>query len=265
MSKIRILNVDIDDVTMDELLARREGAFLTVHVDMLMKFQKNRAFYEILPNFDVITCDSQIIYFASKLLGRPIRERVSGSDYLPRFYTKYADDPSITMFLCGAGDGVAERAAERINAKVGREIVVGTYSPPFGFERDPDEVERTLKHINESQATVLVVGLGTPKEDHFIVDHRHELPNVKLFMPLGGTIEYEAGRMRRPPAWVTTAGFEWLWRVITEPRRRWKRYLVEQPPALWLFALQRIGRYKNPFPDLDPAERAATSIGADQA
>lgn len=265
MSKIRILNVDIDDVTMDELLARREGAFLTVHVDMLMKFQKNRAFYEILPNFDVITCDSQIIYFASKLLGRPIRERVSGSDYLPRFYTKYADDPSITMFLCGAGDGVAERAAERINAKVGREIVVGTYSPPFGFERDPDEVERTLKHINESQATVLVVGLGTPKEDHFIVDHRHELPNVKLFMPLGGTIEYEAGRMRRPPAWVTTAGFEWLWRVITEPRRRWKRYLVEQPPALWLFALQRFGRYKNPFPDLDPAERAATSIGADQA
>lgn len=263
MSTIRILNVDVDDITMDELLERRDGAILTMHVDMLMKFQKNREFYSLLPNFDVVTCDSQIIFFLSRLLGTPLQERVSGSDYLPRFYTKHADDPSVRIFLCGAEPGIAEIAAARINGKVGREIVVGTHSPPFGFEHDPAEIERTLQLIRDSGATVLVVGLGTPKENKFIVDHRAELPDVRLFLPLGGTIEYEAGRMRRPPSWVTTAGFEWLWRVVTEPRRRWRRYFVEQPPALWLLAKQRAGRYRNPFPELDRAGRAPAAAAAE--
>ena len=79
-NKVRLLNVDIDDVTMQELVATfREGMLLTVHVDMIMKLQKDREFYQILPQFDVVTCDSQILFAAAKLLGTPLRERVSGS------------------------------------------------------------------------------------------------------------------------------------------------------------------------------------------
>ena len=247
MSTSRILNTTVDHVRMSELLERREGVFLTLHVDMLRRLQKDRAFYDLLPSFDLVTCDSQILYLAAKLLGQPVPERVSGSDYLPAFYRKYANDPSVTMFLCGAEPGVAERAAEKINAKAGREIVVGTYSPPYGFDEDPDEVERTIKLINESRATVLVVGLGAPRQEQFIFSHRDRFEHAKLLLPLGGTIEYEAGRVRRPPAWVTNFGLEWAWRVVTEPRRRWRRYLVDQPPVLWLFAKQRVGRYRNPF------------------
>ena len=70
---------------------------------------------------------------------------------------------------------------------------------------------------------------------------------MKTFLPLGGTIDYEAGTLERPAPWVTNSGLEWLYRLVREPRQRWRRYLVHQPPVLWLLALQRLGLYRNPF------------------
>ena len=122
---------------MDELLDKREGTILTLHVDMIAKFQKNRELYDLGSRFDVVTCDSQILYFASKLLRTPFKERVSGSDYFPKFYERYAERPGITIFLCGAEGDIAQRAMDKINAKVGREMIVGGYGPPLGYENDP--------------------------------------------------------------------------------------------------------------------------------
>ena len=141
--RIRLLNVDVDDVTMDELVdSFREGMLLTLHVDMIMKLQKDREFYRMLPRFDVVTCDSQILFVASKLLGTPFRERVSGSDFFPRFCARHKDDPGVTVFICGGGPGVAEIARKNVNATAGREMVVGTDSPPLDYETRPGEVER---------------------------------------------------------------------------------------------------------------------------
>src|SRR5215467_5229706 len=100
--KVRLLNVEIDDIAMDELVERfRQGVILTLHVDSITKLQTDREFYELLPRFDVVTCDSQILTLAARLLGTPLKERVSGSDYFPRFYVSYKDDPSVTIFICG--------------------------------------------------------------------------------------------------------------------------------------------------------------------
>jgi N-acetylglucosaminyldiphosphoundecaprenol N-acetyl-beta-D-mannosaminyltransferase len=246
--RVKLLNVEFDNITMDELVGSfREGLLLTVHVDMIMKLQKDREFFEILPHFDVVTCDSQILVSAAKLLGTPLKERVSGSDFFPRFYTKYKDDPGITVFICGGGAGIAEIARQNVNAKVGREMVVGADSPPFDYDRKPGEIERMLSQINESKATVLLVGLGAGRQEKFIVRYRDRLPHVKTFLPLGGTIDYEAGTLARPKSWVTDAGFEWLYRLVREPRQRWHRYLVHQPPVLYHLARQRLGLYRNPF------------------
>ena len=104
--KVRLLNVDVDDITMDERVENfRQGIMLTLHVDMIMKLQKDREFYRLLPSFDVVTCDSQILIVAARLLGTPLRARVSGSDYFPRFYTRYRDDLSVTVFICGGAPG----------------------------------------------------------------------------------------------------------------------------------------------------------------
>jgi N-acetylglucosaminyldiphosphoundecaprenol N-acetyl-beta-D-mannosaminyltransferase len=249
--RVKLLNVEVDDLTIDELLDTfREGLLLTLHVDMLMKLQKDREFFEILPQFDIVTCDSEILVRAASLLGTPLRARVSGSDFFPRFYMKHKDDPGITIFICGGGPGIAEIARKNVNAKVGREMVVGTDSPSPDYDKKPAEIETMLAKINASGATVLMVGLGAGRQEKFIVRYRDRLPLVKTFLPLGGTIDYEAGTLARPHSWLTDAGLEWLYRLVREPRQRWHRYLVHQPPVLYHLARQRLGLYKNPFGNL---------------
>jgi N-acetylglucosaminyldiphosphoundecaprenol N-acetyl-beta-D-mannosaminyltransferase len=246
--RVRILNVDVDDVTMEELVdSFREGLVLTLHVDMIMKLQRDRGFYEILPHFDVVTCDSQILFAAAGFLGTPLRERVSGADFFPRFCSRHKHDPNVTIFICGGREGVAELAARRINLRTGREMVVGTYAPPLDYDRRPEELGRMIARINDSKASVLVAGLDAGRQEKFLVQHRKSLPHVKAFLPLGGTVDYEAGVLPRPAPWVTNAGLEWLYRLGREPRQRWHRYLVRQPPVLLLLARQRLGFYRNPF------------------
>ena len=246
--KVPVLNAHVHDIGMDALLETLEsGMLLTLHVDMLVKLQKDRAFYEAVDAFDIVTCDSQILHFALRLMGTPVRERVSGSDFFPRFCARHRDDPEVTVFLCGGQPGIAEIAARNINAKVGREMVVGTCAPAFDFDTDPDAIEAMIAAINASKASVLVVGLGGGRQEKFLVRHRHRFTHARLFLPLGGTIDYEAGTFRRPPSWVTDWGLEWLYRLVKEPRQRWRRYLVHEPPVLPLLWAQKRGRYRNPF------------------
>jgi len=246
--EVPILNAFVHDVTMDEVVESfREGVMLTLHVDMIMKLQQDREFYDILKRFDLVTCDSQIMYFALKLLGRPVRERVSGSDYFPKFYMRYKDDPSVTIFLCGGKPGIADLAAQNVNARVGRRMIVGTDAPPFDFEVREGEVDRMIERINASGATVCLVGLGGGRQEKFIMKYRHRMPGVRLWLPLGGTIDYESGTFERPPAWITDWGFEWLYRLIKEPRARFHRYVIHEPPFVWAVLKERLGLYRNPF------------------
>jgi N-acetylglucosaminyldiphosphoundecaprenol N-acetyl-beta-D-mannosaminyltransferase len=246
--RAKLLNVEIDDVTMDELLdSFREGFLLTMNVDIIVKLQRDRELYELLPRFDVITCDSQILHSAAKILGTPLRQRVSGSDFFPRFYMRHRDDREMTVFICGGKPGVAEIARKNVNAKVGREMVVGTDSPPFDFDTIPGELDRMFERINSSRASVLLIGLGAGRQEKLMVRYRDRMPHVRTFLPLGGTIDYEAGTLPRPAPWVTNSGFEWLYRLTREPRQRWRRYLLHQPPVLYHLARQRLGIYRNPF------------------
>lgn len=254
--KVPLLNVFVHDVSMDEVVETfTDGMMLTLHVDMIMKLQQDREFYEAFKKFDLITCDSQILYFAAKLLGTPVQERVSGSDYFPKFYMHHKDNPDVTVFICGGQEGIAEMAANRINEKVGRKIIVDTYAPPFDFDTSPEEVDKTIDLINASGATALMIGLGGGRQEKFLAKYRDRFPNVRLFLPLGGTIDYESGTFDRPAPWVTNLGFEWFYRVLKQPQQRWRRYFVEQPPVLPLLVAQKMGRYKNPFAETAPATK----------
>ena len=106
-----------------------------------------------------------------------------------------------------------------------------------------------IEAVNASGATALLVGLGGGRQEKFIIRYRDRFPHVRLFLPLGGTIDYEAGTFKRPPAWVTEWGLEWLYRLVKEPRQRWHRYLVHEPPVLWHLLRQKLGVYRDPFRD----------------
>jgi N-acetylglucosaminyldiphosphoundecaprenol N-acetyl-beta-D-mannosaminyltransferase len=246
--KVKILNAWVHNLTMDDLVKDfTTGALLTLHVDSIMKLQKDRAFYDIFDRFDVITCDSQIMYFATKFLGTPVKERVSGSDYFPRFYMHHKDNPDITVFLMGGKPGIADLAAGRINEKVGRKMIVGVDAPAFDFETKPGEIDRMIQAVNDSGATVCLVGLGGGRQEKFIIKYRDRMPKVRLWLPLGGTIDYESGMFARPPGWITNWGFEWLYRLLKEPRARFERYVIHEPPFLMDVLKQKLGIYRNPF------------------
>ena len=177
----------------------------------------------------------------------PLSQRLSGSDFLPRFYEYHRDNPEITIFLLGGLGDVSARARDTINRKVGRDIVVGCYSPPVGAETSEAACREMVDMINASKASVLVVGLGTPKQERFLKRYRDEMPHVRIFLPLGGAVDYEAGTMKRPPAWLSNMGLEWAYRILQEPRKRWRRYLVNDMPVIPLIFKQKMGLYRNPF------------------
>ena len=190
-----------------------------------------------------ITYVSAVVFFIAGFIQVYIRMSVLFTSY----YMYHKDDPDCRIFLLGAGEGIAQKAMERINQKVGRQIVVGAHSPSFGFERDEEECKELVEIVNRSGANVLLVGVGAPKQEKWIMKYRKEMPNVDLFMALGATIDFEAGTLRRAPLAWQKMGMEWLYRCLKEPKRLFKRYFVDDMQFFYYFAKQLFGIYKNPF------------------
>jgi N-acetylglucosaminyldiphosphoundecaprenol N-acetyl-beta-D-mannosaminyltransferase len=248
MSSVKLLNASIDNLSMLELLEKLDqGVVYTPNVDHLVKLQSDREFFQAYSDADFKTCDSKILFYASKIMGVPVKEKISGSDLFPAFYHYHRKNEKIKIFLLGAREGVAAEAQRRINAKVGRRIVIGAHSPSFGFEKDEAECERIINMINESGATVLAVGVGAPKQEKFIYKYREHFKHVKIFLAIGATIDFEAGNVARAPKWVSEMGLEWMYRLLAEPRRLWRRYLVEGPSFFWFLLMQGLNIYANPF------------------
>ena len=244
--KVRILNVEVDNLPLKSLLAAlgsSGGVVYTPNVDHLVKLRYDGDLFRAYQAADYLTCDSQILMFAAKLLNAPICEKISGSDLLPSLYRYYASDPNVTLFLLGAAEGVAARARDYINTKVQRQMVTDVYSPPYGFERDEVECEAIIDRVNRSGATVLAVGLGAPKQEKWIYQYRHRMPAVKTILAIGASIDFEAGNVPRAPAWMSRWGLEWAFRLGCEPKRLWRRYLVESVPFFFEIIRQKFGRY----------------------
>lgn len=248
MGKSNILNVKIDNITQQDLLLRLEhGVLITPNVDQMVKMQSDREFYDIVRRAEWVVCDSKILYLCSQMTKQPLPEAIPGSSFFPAFCDYHKDDAECKIFLLGAMDGVADKAMLRINERMGRRMVVGAYSPSYGFEKKQEENERIRQMINESGATVVLVGVGCPKQEKWIEAHRAHMPVVRLWMALGATIDFEAGNVKRAPMIWQRLYMEWFYRFLQEPKRMYRRYFVDDPVFFWLFLKQLLGLYKNPF------------------
>ncbi|MBD2260118.1 WecB/TagA/CpsF family glycosyltransferase [Pseudanabaena sp. FACHB-2040] len=243
--QVEILNVPIDNLSINEFLTNlTRGVVFTPNVDHLMKLQRDSEFVEAYSQADFRVCDSQVLMFASKFLGTPIKAKISGSDLFPSFCEHHKDNEHIKIFLLGGAEGVAARARRRLNERIGREIIVEAHSPSFGFERNEDECQAILEMVRQSSANVLVVGVGAPKQEKWIAKYREHLPNIDIFLAVGAAIDFEAGNKPRAPQLMSQLGLEWLYRLITEPHRLWKRYLVDDLPFFWLLLKEKLTRLK---------------------
>jgi N-acetylglucosaminyldiphosphoundecaprenol N-acetyl-beta-D-mannosaminyltransferase len=250
MSKCRILNIEMDNVNFEEFLSSlQSGVVVTPNVDHLIKLQKDEEFYRCYLQAEHVVCDSRIIQILSKILfpKNSIVSQIAGSDLFPAYCQHHCNNSEIKIFLLGGTEETVKIAKDKINIKAKREIVVGEYSPPFGFEKDNVENQKILDLINSSQANVLAVGVGAPKQEKWIAKNREKLQNINLYFAIGATIEFEAGGLKRSPKWMTKFGLEWIYRMFQEPGRMVKRYLVDDIPIIWLLFKQRLGLYKNPW------------------
>jgi N-acetylglucosaminyldiphosphoundecaprenol N-acetyl-beta-D-mannosaminyltransferase len=188
------------------------------------------------------------IVWVSRILRRTLPERVAGSDLVPALFDAVsrshrsarertsraaaasATVPTMRVFLLGARPGVAEEAAKRIHGTWPGISVVGTYSPPLGFETDVQENERIVAAIAAAEPDLLIVGFGAPKQELWTSQHYQQL-RAKVVLCVGATIDFLAGAKSRSPRWMRKAGMEWLHRMLTEPRRLTRRYARDA----WVF------------------------------
>lgn len=245
-----ILNVSIDNLSFKELLDQlKSGVVFTPNVDHLMKLQKDREFYEVYTQADYLVCDSRIIQATSKWVSKsPIKEQIAGSDFFPAYCHYHRNNTDeVKVFLLGGTEESVVQARENINHKAGSSVVIGGYSPPFGFEHSEEERSKIIHMVNESGATVLAVGVGAPKQEKWIIKHKDEMPGVKIFFAIGATIDFQAGNVKRSPKWITKVGMEWAYRMAQEPKRMFKRYIIDDMPYFALILKQKMGMYQNPW------------------
>jgi N-acetylglucosaminyldiphosphoundecaprenol N-acetyl-beta-D-mannosaminyltransferase len=243
MKAVTILDIPIDNLSKTELLEKlndKGGLVVTPNVHHLVMLRDDPELREAYRKADYRICDSKIVQYASIFLGHPIKEKISGSDLFPAFYDYNKDNQKTKVFLLGAQPGIARQAQEKINQKVGREMIIDNYSPPLGFEKDERECQKILQLIHASEATVLVLGLGTPKQEKWIIKYRDRLKKILIIFAIGATIDFEAGNKSRSPKWMSDVGLEWFYRLICEPKRLWRRYLIECLPFVGLVIKQKL-------------------------
>lgn len=245
---IKFLNINITSVKSWELLGLLDkGIVVTPNADHVILLQRDQEFYEVYKNAEWVLCDSKILAICMKYLKSPVAEVIPGSSLFPAYCNFHKNNPAIRIFLLGAAPGVADKALSVINKRIGRNIVVGAHSPSYGFEKNENECNEIINIINHSGANVLVIGVGAPKQEKWIFKFKDKFSDVKLFMALGATIDFEAGNIKRAPVWMQKLCIEWLYRLIKEPKRLWKRYLLDDPKIFGYIIKQKMGLYKNPF------------------
>lgn len=233
MARIKFMNTCIDNLTMsetlneiDKLIQKKICSYvITPNVDHIVRLEKDEELQKVYKNASLILTDGKPLIWISKWYKTPIKEKISGSDLFPRV-CQLAANKNYTMYLLGAAEGVADTAARNLMKKYPGLNIVGTYSPPFGFEKNEQEMNKIKAQIQDVHPDILIVGLGCPKQEKFMYYHCKEL-GVPISFGLGASIDFEAGNIKRAPKWMSNHGLEWLYRFSKEPKRLFKRYFVD--------------------------------------
>ena len=238
VQRVRIGPVWLDAVTFAEAVEEIErlatsglgGSVFTPNVDHMVNLARSPAFRAAYSRARLALVDGQALLWASRLLGTGLPEKISGSDLVPRVLD-LAGKRGLRVYFLGGAPGVAVAAAEIARKRYGVEVA-GVDSPMIASDgAAPPEV---IARIREARPHILLVALGAPKQELFVDRHREELGGT-VSLGIGASLDFVAGTVRRAPAWVSRAGFEWLFRMAQDPRRLARRYLLDDPRFAAIF------------------------------
>jgi N-acetylglucosaminyldiphosphoundecaprenol N-acetyl-beta-D-mannosaminyltransferase len=233
--RLYIGDLPIDRITFEQAIASIEslvalrcgGAVFTPNVDHIVQFHENPRLREAYEAASLCLVDGTPVVWASRLLGRPLPEKISGSDLVMPLVQRAAV-LGWRLFLLGAADGVAELAKARMEAVAPGLKVVGTLSPRVDFTEPRERRRDVVEAVRSAAPDLVFVAFGAPKQELWIHESRDAL-RPAVFLGVGTSLDFVAGLVPRAPAWVSRAGLEWLYRLSREPRRLWRRYLVRDP------------------------------------
>lgn len=244
--RVNVGGVLIDNVTMEQAITwigeRAEKAgeptfVVTPNVDHVMKVGKDEEFRELYGRAGLVLADGVPVLWAARYLGTPLKEKVSGSDLFPRF-CKYAAERGYRLYFMGGQAGAVEKSAQILSRQYPGLQVVGTSCPPLGFEKNPQVTQQLIEDIRRVGTQVLFVGVGSPKAEKWISKNLAAL-GVPVCLSTGASFDMVAGLTPRAPRWMQHSGLEWLWRLMLEPRRMFRRYVIEDMPFFPLIWRQK--------------------------
>jgi N-acetylglucosaminyldiphosphoundecaprenol N-acetyl-beta-D-mannosaminyltransferase len=246
MQNIHIASIKIDNLSFDDSLRaiekqinQKENSFVvTPNVDHIVNLQKDHNFRRIYKEACLVLADGMPLIWASKFLNAPLIERVAGSDLFPEL-CRISAQKGYRIFLLGGRKGAAVMAKNVLTLRHPDINIVGTYCPDFGFEYEDVENQKIMRIIKKAQPDLLFVGLGSPKQEKWIYKHK-DLYNVPVSIGIGVSFEFIAGMVKRAPVWMRNSGLEWFWRLLIEPQKLWKRYLVNDMQFFKLILKQKL-------------------------
>ena len=233
MEKQALLNTYINNVTMPETIAAieqmieadKKSYVVAIHVDVVMKIEEVSYLKKVVDNADMVLVDGKPLVWISKLHGKPLKAKISGSDLVP-LLCEVAAEKGYKIFIIGGKDGIAEQAKEKLENRLPKIKIVGTYAPPFGFEKNESELDKINQMISEAHPDLLIACFGCPKQEKWIYENIEKY-NAKVSVCAGATVDFLAGNVKRAPRWMSDHGLEWFYRFTQEPKRMFKRYFVD--------------------------------------
>jgi len=243
MQRIKVLGCPMDVATMDEtvsvidqaIAADRFTQHVVVNVAKLVNMRKDPELDASVRECDIINIDGMGVVLGARALGHQVPERVAGVDLFHALLAMSAQR-GYSVYLLGAKDEVVGETARRVQRQYPGLKLAGYHHGYFW-----DDEEAAVERIRASGAQLLFVAITSPKKENFINRWRDQL-GVTFVMGVGGTFDVVAGKVKRAPLWMQKWGLEWLYRVIQEPRRMWKRYLVTNCQFGWLLVKAKLGR-----------------------
>lgn len=251
MQTFRILGTKVDSITVvdlhkriSEYIERGEKAIIAnVNVQALNLSYSNYWFREFLNNSAIVFCDGAGVILAARILGHYIPERITYADWMWAL-AKYCEIQNYSLFFLGSKELIAQKAANQLHQKYPELRIVGVHHGYFNKTVESNENESVINIINNVKPDILVVGFGMPLQEQWILENWNKL-HVKIGFTGGAVFDYISGELKRGPKWMTNHGLEWLARLIIEPRRLWKRYLLGNPIFFWRILKQKLGFSKN--------------------
>jgi N-acetylglucosaminyldiphosphoundecaprenol N-acetyl-beta-D-mannosaminyltransferase len=238
--EVSAINMTMALRTIEEWLARREPHYVCVSgVHGLMESQRDAELRRIHNAAGLVTPDGMPLVWLSRLTGFRYVERVYGPDLMLAVCERAAQQ-GYRHFFYGGAAGVVDQLAIRLQARFAGLQIAGTYSPPFR-PLTSDEDQQIIEEINAVQPDIVWVGISTPKQERWMADHVGKL-SAPVLIGVGAAFDFHAGLKKQAPRWMQQGGLEWFFRLLMEPRRLWRRYLVNNPLFLWLVLLQALGR-----------------------